>query len=83
VIPAVGICRLDGTLVTNAHVLRPDEAHDLSLEVRLTDWPDQATAIEVTFLSVLSPNQARLPTFTFPRTPPDDDGVYQLSASGP
>lgn len=23
-VPAVGICRLDGTLVTNVHVLRPD-----------------------------------------------------------
>jgi hypothetical protein len=79
---AVGICRLDGALVTNAHVLRPDEVHDLGLELRLTEWPDHATAIEVTFLSVLSPSQARLPSFTFPRTPPDDDGVYRLSASG-
>jgi len=80
---AVGICRLDGTLVTNAHVLRPDEVHDLTLEVRLTGWPEQATAIEATFLSVLSPHQARLPGFTFVRTSPDDDGVYRLSASGP
>ena len=30
-VPAVGICRLDGALVTNAHVLRPDEIHDLGL----------------------------------------------------
>ncbi len=37
----------------------------------------------MTFLSVLSPNQARLPSFTFPRVPPDDDGVFRLSASGP
>jgi len=81
-VPAVGICRLDGALVTNAHVLRPDEVHDLGLEIRLTDWPERATAIEVTFLSVLSPSQARLPSFTFPRIPPDDDGVYRLSASG-
>jgi hypothetical protein len=80
--PAVGICRLDGVLVTNAHVLRPDEVHDLGLEIRLTEWPDRATAVEVTFLSVLSPNQARLPSFTFPRTAPDDDGVFRLSASG-
>jgi hypothetical protein len=81
-VPAVGICRLDGALVTNAHVLRPDEVHDLGLEIRLTDWPERATAIEVTFLSVLSPSQARLPSFTFPRVRPDDDGVYRLSASG-
>jgi hypothetical protein len=80
---AVGVCRLDGTLVTNAHVLRPDEVHNLTLEIRLTSWPEQATAIEVAFLSVLSPNQARLPTFTFPRTSPDEDGIYRLSASGP
>jgi hypothetical protein len=80
--PAVGICRLDGTLITNAHVLRPDEVHDLILEIRLTDWPEQATALEVTFLSVLSPHQARLPGFTFPRTSPDEDGIYRLSASG-
>ena len=80
---AVGICRLDGTLVTNAHVLRPDEVHDLGLEIRLTCWPEEATAVEVAFLSVLSPNQARLPTFTFPRTSPDEGGVYRLSASGP
>ena len=80
--PAVGICRLDGALVTNAHVLRPDEVHDLGLEIRLTDWPERATAIEVTFLSVLTPSQARLPSFTFPRMHPDDDGVYRLSASG-
>jgi len=80
--PAVGVCRLDGTLVTNAHVLRPDEVHDLILEIRLTDWPEQATTLEVTFLSVLSPHQARLPGFTFPRTSPDEDGIYRLSASG-
>jgi hypothetical protein len=81
-VPAVGICRLDGALVTNAHVLRPDEIHDLGLELRLTEWPEHATAIEVTFLSVLSPSQARLPSFTFTRTSPDDDGVYRLSATG-
>ena len=80
--PAVGICRLDGVLVTNAHVLRPDEVHDLGLEIRLTEWPDHATALEVTFLSVLSPDQARLPSFAFPQVPPDDDGVFRLSASG-
>jgi len=80
--PAVGICRLDGVLVTNAHVLRPDEVHDLGLEIRLTEWPDRATALEVTFLSVLSPDQARLPSFAFPRVPPDDDGICRLSASG-
>ena len=80
--PSVGICRLDGVLVTNAHVLRPDEVHDLGLEIRLTQWPDQATALEVTFLSVLSPDQARLPSFVFPRVPPDEDGVYRLSGSG-
>ena len=82
VAPAVGICRLDGVLVTNAHVLRPDEVHDLGLEIRLTQWPDQATALEVTFLSVLSPDQARLPSFAFPRVPPDDDGICRLSGSG-
>jgi hypothetical protein len=80
--PAVGICRLDGVLVTNAHVLRPDEVHDLGLEIRLTQWPDQATALEVTFLSVLSPDQARLPSFVFPRVSPDDDGICRLSGSG-
>jgi hypothetical protein len=80
--PTVGICRLDGVLVTNAHVLRPDEVHDLGLEIRLTEWPDDATALEVTFLSVLSPDQARLPSFAFPRVPPDEDGVFRLSASG-
>lgn len=79
---AVGICRLDGVLVTNAHVLRPEEVHDLGLEIRLTEWPECATALEVTFLSVLSPSQARLPSFTFPRIPPDGDGVFRLSASG-
>ena len=36
----------------------------------------------MTFLSVLSPDQARLPSFAFPRVPPDDDGVCRLSASG-
>jgi hypothetical protein len=82
VAPAVGICRLDGVLVTNAHVLRPDEVHDLGLEIRLTQWPDQATALEVTFLSVLSPRQARLPSFAFPRVPPDEDGIWRLSGSG-
>lgn len=81
-VPAVGICRLDGALVTNAHVLRPNEIHDLGLELRLTEWPERATAIEVTFLSVLSPSQARLPSFTFTQTSPDDDGVYRLSATG-
>jgi hypothetical protein len=80
--PAVGICRLDGVLVTNAHVLRPDEVHDLGVEIRVTQWPDQATALEVTFLSVLSPDQARLPSFTFPRIPPDEDGICRLSGSG-
>jgi hypothetical protein len=79
---AVGICRLDGALVTNAHVIRPDEVHQLGLELRVTDWPYDADAIEVSFLTVLSPNQARLPSFRFPRAAPDDDGVFRLSASG-
>lgn len=79
---AVGICRLDGVLVTNAHVVRPDEVHELGLELRITDWPEGADAIEATFLSVLNPNQASLPTFRFPRVPADDDGVFRLSATG-
>ena len=80
--PAVGICRLDGVLVTNAQVLRPDAVHDLGLEIRLTEWPEQATALEVTFLSVLRPDQARLPSFVFPRVASDGDGICRLSASG-
>jgi hypothetical protein len=64
--PTVGICRLDGALVTNAHVLRPDEVHDLGLEIRLTGWPERATAIEVTFLSVLSPQSSPPAEFHLP-----------------
>jgi hypothetical protein len=50
-VPAVGICRLDGAIVTNAHVLRPDEIHDFGLELRLAIAALQACGA----LSPLSP----------------------------
>lgn len=79
---AVGVSRLDGALVTGVQVLRPNVAHQLGLELRLTGWPVAADAIEATFLSVLGDDEVRLPSFRFPRAVPDDDGVYRLSANG-
>lgn len=49
------------------HFLRPREAHDLTLEVRVSRWPEGATGLTLSPISIESKNSYDFPTFEFDR----------------
>jgi hypothetical protein len=80
---AVAICRIDGALIANAFVIKPAMVHTLTVEMRLLEWPVEAEALEVDFLSVLGSDLVNLPSFRLARPSPDEDGIFRISHSGP
>ena len=51
--PAVALMmRLHGEPVMRPTILQPGALHQLEVEARVTEWPEAATALEITFMSV-------------------------------
>lgn len=52
-VPAVALLiRLQGEPVMRPTVVQPGALHQFEVEARVTEWPDEAEALEITFLSV-------------------------------
>jgi hypothetical protein len=50
--PAALLIRLQGEPVMRPTVVQPGALHQFEVEARVTEWPEQSTALEITFLSV-------------------------------
>lgn len=80
---AVCLVVIDGTPVTHAHIVHTQRVYDLDITVRLTDWPEWATHLEVEFLSeLLQPTAISLPSFTAARPGRDSLGLFTVEGRG-
>lgn len=58
---------INGKPANKIHFLRPQETHDLEIEVRVSRWPDNATTLHLSPVSVESPDTYDFPKFQFER----------------
>ncbi|MET9221726.1 hypothetical protein ABZX65_23565 [Streptomyces sp. NPDC003300] len=58
---------LDERRVTHGQVVHPARAYTLRVEFRMDAWPDWADRLEVELLSVLSPDELVVPSFSLSR----------------
>ncbi|WP_345981140.1 hypothetical protein [Streptomyces sp. DSS69] len=58
---------LDERRVTHGQVVHPSRAYTLRVEFRMDAWPEWADRLEVELLSVLSPDELVVPSFSLPR----------------
>ena len=58
---------INGVPANQTHFLKPMEAHDLEIEVRISRWPDNATTLHLSPVSIESPDTYDLPKFQFER----------------
>lgn len=72
----------DQPCVNHAQVLHPDQAYELRLDIRASSWPEWAERLDVEMLTVLRDSDLTLPSFSFPRPAPSEDGGYAASTSG-
>jgi len=59
---------------TWVQVLRRDRIYDLSLELRLPEWPEWAERLDVELVSVVPADLLQLPVFSFARPSHHADG---------
>jgi hypothetical protein len=71
---------VDGTPAANLHYLTPNETHDLEIEVRISRWPDDATLIRLSSVSIEVATLYDLPTFEFAK--PDGPPPYVVRQRG-
>jgi hypothetical protein len=57
--------KIDGTTAERIQALRPRENHDLDIAVRVSRWPEGATALVLSPVSIEPPSTYDLPTFRF------------------
>jgi hypothetical protein len=80
---AVCVFELDGEPIFTERILRDVDVHDLTIDLRLEDWPEWADACRVQLLSALPPDALVLPEFEFQPSDAhrDEQGVF-LSRTG-
>lgn len=59
--------QVDGQAAAETHFLAPHETHDLEIEVRVSRWPEHATHLILTPISVELRDSCDFPTFEFPK----------------
>jgi hypothetical protein len=69
--------KIDGTVAARVQLLRPRENHDLDIAVRVSRWPDAATSLVLSPISIEPPGSYELPTFAFERPPGDPPFFFQ------
>ncbi len=81
---AVSVAFLSFTLYdvpfSSPQVVKPQLLHDLSVEVRVSQWPEAAETLVLDVASVEPPSAYEFPSFTF--TKPVGPGPYLLRATG-
>jgi hypothetical protein len=68
---------INGVPATDTHFLKPQEAHDLEMHVRVSRWPNEATTLLLRPISIESPDSYDFPTFEFQR-PVSNQPPFQL-----
>ena len=71
---------IDGRSVAETHYLSPGETHDLDVEVRVSRWPEGATALVLEPVTIEPPGTYQLPTFSIEA--PMGDGPFRLTKQG-
>lgn len=71
---------IDGVRAAETHFLRPREAHDLEVEVRVSRWPEGADALNLSPVTIESPDTYDFPRFRFAR--PSGDPPFILKERG-
>lgn len=59
--------KINGTMAERLQHLRPRETHDLDIAVRVSRWPEQATSLVLSPMSIEPESSYDLPTFVFDR----------------
>ena len=72
--------KINGVMAERIQSLQPREKHDLDIAVRVSRWPDAATALVLTPLSLDPTSTFDLPTFRFTR--PSNDPPYFFQQRG-
>jgi len=63
--------KIDGTIAERIQGLRPHENHDLEIAVRVSRWPEGATSLVLSPVSIEPARTYELPKFQFSRPPGD------------
>jgi hypothetical protein len=71
---------INNSPAANLHALRPKEINDLGLIIRVSRWPEEAEALNITPISVEPRSTWDLPRFTFRR--PAGDPPYTFQGDG-
>lgn len=64
---AVATFKIDGAPVSEPQAVAPDVMHDLSVEIRLSGWPEAADGVRLELASVERPEHYEMPDFHFAR----------------
>lgn len=71
---------IDGLPAGSLNYLEPKVAHDLTLELRVTHWPEGAEKLRLMPISVEDTTSHDLPEFSFSK--PDGEGPHSLKKTG-
>ena len=71
---------VDGTPLEEIHYISHGELHDLDIEVRVSRWPDGATALIIEPVTIERVSTYQMPIFSI--AAPTGDGPYQLRQNG-
>ncbi len=71
---------IDGQPAKQWNYLSPGTAHDLTVELRVSNWPQGASTLTLTPVTIDSRERDWLPMFSFSK--PDGNGPYTFTATG-
>ncbi|WP_162913952.1 hypothetical protein [Taklimakanibacter lacteus] len=71
---------IDGIPLEKVHFVSPGELHDLDIEVRVSRWPADSTALILEPVTIERASTYQMPVFSIPA--PIGDGPYQLRQNG-
>ncbi len=71
---------IDGDPAKQWNYLKPGTSYDLSIEVRVSNWPQSANLLSLTPVTVDVREQGWLPSFRFEK--PEGDGPFTLTGTG-
>lgn len=69
--------KINGTVAERLHYLRPRETHDLDIAVRVSRWPEGATSLVLSPLSIEPDSTYDLPVFAFDRPETEPPFLFQ------
>ncbi|HCA5261543.1 TPA: hypothetical protein MW256_003754 [Acinetobacter baumannii] len=71
---------IDGSPAESYNYLKPGVSYDLTIEVRVSNWPQEASALTLTPITIDMRERDWLPSFRFVK--PDGDGPFSFTGTG-